>query len=29
MEAGVDAYIDKQGFQQKALLATIAQLLGR
>jgi len=29
MEAGVDAYIDKQGFQQSALLATIAQLLGR
>ena len=29
MEAGVDAYIDKQGFQQSALLATIDQLLGR
>jgi two-component system chemotaxis sensor kinase CheA len=29
MEAGVDAYIDKQGFQQSALLATISQLLGR
>jgi len=29
MEAGVDAYIDKQGFQQSALLATITQLLGR
>jgi CheY-like chemotaxis protein/chemotaxis signal transduction protein len=29
MEAGVDAYIDKQGFQQSALLATIHQLLGR
>jgi len=29
MEAGVDAYIDKQGFQQSTLLATIAQLLGR
>jgi two-component system chemotaxis sensor kinase CheA len=29
MEAGVDAYIDKQSFQQSALLATIAQLLGR
>lgn len=29
MQAGVDAYIDKQGFQQSALLATIAQLLGR
>jgi two-component system, chemotaxis family, sensor kinase CheA len=29
MEAGVDVYIDKQGFQQSALLATIDQLLGR
>jgi two-component system chemotaxis sensor kinase CheA len=29
MEAGVDAYIAKQGFQQSALLATINQLLGR
>jgi len=29
MEAGVDAYIDKQGFQQSALLATVDQLLGR
>jgi hypothetical protein len=29
MEAGVDAYIDKQGFQQSALLATIDRLLGR
>jgi hypothetical protein len=29
MEAGVDAYIAKQGFQQSALLATIKQLLGR
>jgi two-component system, chemotaxis family, sensor kinase CheA len=29
MEAGVDAYIDKHGFQQSALLATIDQLLGR
>ena len=29
MEAGVDAYIDKQGFQQRALLETISQLLGR
>ena len=29
VEAGVDAYIDKQGFQQSALLATVDQLLGR
>jgi two-component system chemotaxis sensor kinase CheA len=29
LEAGVDAYIDKRGFQQSAMLATIQQFIDR
>jgi two-component system chemotaxis sensor kinase CheA len=29
LEAGVDAYIDKSGYQQSALLATIQQFIDR